>query len=188
MTIGHMGMYSFDDLQAGLASTVLNASADTVAILAPSSRVVFVSTTAPNLLGHAPGKWLGRRLLDHIHPRGFDVFAALLNPRDGDGPRRDHIRVRLLNSHGDWSSIEAVGFTWVESAGSSGYVVSFRDPINRSVSVGSAALAKETLRDSNEGSASTDNRMSSVQSRRTNNPGWRATCTTARFRTLRQCT
>lgn len=149
-------------IEPELAAKILEASADTVMVIAPSGHMTIVSTSMSNVLGHPDYYWEGRHIGDMIHPGDVDAFCALLadDPHEPGRVRRDILRVRLLSEAGEWLLVEARGFTRIEHGDTVGSVVTFRDAAGLVGLTSATALADSTLIPSDP------TRMASIDNRR----------------------
>jgi len=148
-------------IEPELAAKVLEASADTVMLVAPSGHMTVVSTSLTEVLGRPAYYWEGRHVQEMLHPTDVEIFCKLLeqHPTEPGARRRDVVRVRVLSERGAWLMIEARGFTRIEHDSIVGAVVSFRD-IRGLVGLSTATfLADATLLPGDAGrSTAIDNR------------------------------
>jgi len=116
---------------------------DVVTHLGPTSRLLYVSPSAENLLGHDPEALTGERALDLVHPEDRDDCLRAVQEALDEGRRpRTEFRVRTKNR----------GYLWVESVGKelegpearSGIVLTTRDISERKAREDDLVQARDT--------------------------------------------
>jgi PAS domain S-box-containing protein len=116
---------------------------DVVTHLGPTSRLLYVSPSAENLLGYDPEAITGERALDFVHPEDREACLRAIREALEDGRRpRTEFRIRTKDR----------GYLWVESVGKelegsdrrSGIILTTRDISERKAREADLVDARDT--------------------------------------------
>ncbi|MEY2461921.1 MAG: hypothetical protein QOH64_59 [Acidimicrobiaceae bacterium] len=114
-----------------LLQTVVDEVSEVIVVLDDAGRVVFVNRAAERLLGDPIEAWMGREVLDHIHPDDLAVVATRLAANHAGSRRSSPLPVRVRRANGSYVWLEAVATNRVDDAGVGGMIVSLRDITER---------------------------------------------------------
>lgn len=103
---------------------------DTVIVVDTDVRLRYVNTTGAELFGWEPDEWLGRSILDLVHP---DDVASVLSSTGTMQSKRigTPVEVRVRVADGTWKLVEVVGYNALDVPGVNGLVVIARDLTRR---------------------------------------------------------
>lgn len=106
-------------------------SADGVAILDPSGRVVYVSPAIKNLLGYDADEYRGQVIFDLLHAEEADTIRRIFNRlfTSPGAPVTGPLRFR--HKDGSWKWFEAIAVNSLQEPAIQGVVVNFRDISDR---------------------------------------------------------
>lgn len=119
----------------GFLRAVLANSSDLVVVIDETATATYVSDAARRVLGRAPEGWVGRSVLELVHPD--DAHAAvesLVSTVDGGAGVKDPVEVRVLHSDGAWREVEVVANNLLDDPEVNGVLINARDVTERIVS------------------------------------------------------
>jgi two-component system cell cycle sensor histidine kinase/response regulator CckA len=116
-----------------LYSTIVDNSADAIALLDAEGRIRFVTAPIERLSGYTPGELVGTSAFDLIHPHDRAcVRAALQNALDSPG-LAIRAEYRARHKDGSWHRREVVGVNRLGDPSVAAVVVNYRDTTARNV-------------------------------------------------------
>jgi diguanylate cyclase (GGDEF)-like protein/PAS domain S-box-containing protein len=103
---------------------------DTVIVVDTEVRLHYVNPAGAHLFGWQPDEWLGRSILDLIHP---DDVASVVSSTGAIQSKRigTPVEVRVRVADGTWKLVEFVGYNALDVPGIHGLVVIARDLTRR---------------------------------------------------------
>lgn len=104
---------------------------DMLAILTPDSTVTYASPSHHAVLGFHGERFVGRRLLDWVHPDDVADAERALRSLLAHPSQREAFLVRLRDASGAWRWIEAVATNLLDEPSIGGLVVNSRDISDR---------------------------------------------------------
>jgi diguanylate cyclase (GGDEF)-like protein/PAS domain S-box-containing protein len=111
-------------------SELLDLCLDFVAVLDEGARLLFVSRGVESVLGQDPQVWIGRQIVDQVHPddllRTLDRLERVL-----DGEQLGPNEIRIAHYDGHWIPIELLSRRIIGHDGKSKLVLSVRDVSDR---------------------------------------------------------
>ncbi|MCU1354262.1 MAG: Signaling protein ykoW [Acidimicrobiales bacterium] len=111
-------------------SLVQHAS-DVVTVIDHSAIVTFQSSSGERVFGSPPESWIGRSVLEHIHPDDIPGFAALLSADSSTPSRPGHFEWRWSRADGSWIYAESRWTDLRHDPNVSGIVLNTRDITER---------------------------------------------------------
>lgn len=87
-------------------SPLLRRSPDVVLVLAPDSTVLYTNPAVERVLGHPPHRFIGSKIMDHLHPEEMGRVAEDMN---GEGEGSGPLEIRLRHADGTWRRMQAIG-------------------------------------------------------------------------------
>ncbi|MEY2590756.1 MAG: hypothetical protein QOJ67_2740, partial [Acidimicrobiaceae bacterium] len=117
-------------LDLALLQTLVDEVSEVIVVLDDAGRVVFVNRAAERLLGDPVEAWMGRDVLDHIHPDDLAVVATRLAATLA-GSRSTPLELRARCADGSYVWLEAVATNRTDDPGLGGVIVSLRDITER---------------------------------------------------------
>jgi PAS domain S-box-containing protein/diguanylate cyclase (GGDEF)-like protein len=109
---------------------LLNFSADIIVVVDDDARLEFVSAAVRPLLGRDAHEWIGRSIIDFIHPDDLTHATARMEAVL-DGMASSPQIVRIPDVNGQWVPVEVVGRRVVTKSGHRKLVISVRDTTDR---------------------------------------------------------
>jgi diguanylate cyclase (GGDEF)-like protein/PAS domain S-box-containing protein len=107
--------------------TLIARSSDVVTIIDPDLRISYVSGAVEAILGYRVEELIGRSATELIHPDDLDEVlssvARTLTPEVTGEP----LELRLLDAHGHWVNLEALGTNLIDDPLIGGIAVNLRD-------------------------------------------------------------
>jgi diguanylate cyclase (GGDEF)-like protein/PAS domain S-box-containing protein len=101
-------------------------STDVITVIAPDLTVRWQSPSVTQQLGHDPDSWLGRRLIDLVHPGDqAEVQRVLVTAGSRTGPVT--LSTRFRHADGDWRHLETIADFRLTDPDVQGIVLSMRD-------------------------------------------------------------
>ncbi len=106
-------------------------SSDITEILSPDGLILFESAAVEHILGYKPGKRLGQKLIEYVHPddqhKVHKVFMDLLSMQS----KKVKEEFRVQHSEGHWRIFESIGCNLVHDPTIRGIVLNTRDITDR---------------------------------------------------------
>jgi diguanylate cyclase (GGDEF)-like protein/PAS domain S-box-containing protein len=102
-------------------------SSDVMTIVDMHGAIVYVSPSSERVLGYAPNRIVGRKLVDIAHPddrRTLEAYLERFMAQTGESPV---IEWRTQNSDGHWLHCESIGTNLLEDPSVEGFVFNTRD-------------------------------------------------------------
>jgi diguanylate cyclase (GGDEF)-like protein/PAS domain S-box-containing protein len=100
-------------------------STDVITVLAADLTVRWQSPSVAQQLGHDPGRWRGRRLIELVHPEDEPAVERALRTSGNNGPVTFSARFR--HADGDWRHLETIADIRLADPDLQGIVLSMRD-------------------------------------------------------------
>jgi diguanylate cyclase (GGDEF)-like protein/PAS domain S-box-containing protein len=116
--------------EARFRSLVQNSS-DLVVLLRPDGTMSYVSPAVDRNLGAVAGSWVGRALVDVVHPEDAGWLEAMVGRLATDPAGTPGGEVRLPHADGRWLWFELVGTNLLDDPDVSGMVLNCRDVTER---------------------------------------------------------
>jgi diguanylate cyclase (GGDEF)-like protein/PAS domain S-box-containing protein len=109
---------------------LVGALPDALIVVDTEIKLLYVNQAGAEMLGWKPERWIGRTILDLVHPDdAASVLSSTMTMQDKSVGTPVEVRVR--SSDGSWKLIEIVGRNALDDAGIHGLVVSMRDITKR---------------------------------------------------------
>jgi|GEM_PF-1608659 len=121
---------SIAEREAQFRALIQHAS-DAIAVNDENGRFVYVSPAVEQLLGHTPEQFLGRTVLDFVHPDDRDRVIASLAQIAGNPGRTYVVEARSRSRDGSWRWLETAVTNHLEEPSVAGFVSNFRDVTER---------------------------------------------------------
>jgi diguanylate cyclase (GGDEF)-like protein/PAS domain S-box-containing protein len=103
---------------------------DALIVVDTDIRLMFVNQAGAEMLGWKPERWVGRSIIDLIHPDdAASVLSSTMTMQDKSVGTP--VEVRARSADGTWKLIEIVGRNAIDTEGVHGLVVSMRDITRR---------------------------------------------------------
>lgn len=134
-TVTRLDEVSHGDTGAGFMAAALANSSDLVVVIDETATLTYVSAAAQRVLGRLPEEWVGRSVLELVHPD--DAHAAvesLVTSVDSGEGVKDPVEIRVLHSDGDWREVEIVANNLLDEPEVNGILINARDVTDRTVS------------------------------------------------------
>ncbi len=113
-------------------AAVLSALPDPVLVVDESACVRFANRAAEEVLGYSLDDWIGRSMLELVHPDDIPVVLSSMGTVQGKRAGTP-IEVRVREAAGSWKWLEVVGGDRSEHAGVHGLVIVARDITDRRI-------------------------------------------------------
>ncbi len=124
-------------------------SLDAIAILGSELEVLYENPIAARILGYEPGEFVGKDVLELIHPDDMSKTAHRLTKLAQTPGDTDRAQLRMRHKDGTWRVIDVVANNLLHNPAVKGIIVSVREISGRSRSEGAwaedvaSAMAKE---------------------------------------------
>ncbi|MFN7151066.1 MAG: PAS domain S-box protein [Microthrixaceae bacterium] len=122
---------SIADDPAFLRAALVNSS-DLLVVIDESATLTYVSSASERILGLRPAEWVGRDVLELLHPD--DVAAAaesLVTSIGSGGGVKDPLEVRVRHADGRWREVEIVANNLLDDPAIRGILINARDVSER---------------------------------------------------------
>lgn len=116
---------------AFLRAALVNSS-DLMVVIDESAILTYVSSASERILGLRPADWVGRNVLELLHPD--DAIAAvesLVASIDSGGGVKDPLEVRVRHADGRWREVEIVANNLLDDPAIGGILINARDVSER---------------------------------------------------------
>lgn len=123
-------MSTVDPGPAPDAAAILDVVGDVVLVVAADATLRWISPSAGPVFGWPPVEWVGRSVLDVVHPDDLPIVLASMTSVQGKD-RGTLIDVRVLAADGGWRLAEILGVSAVDDPRVDGVVVCVRDVTTR---------------------------------------------------------
>lgn len=136
-------------------------SPDPILMLSADHRVLFASHALEAVVGHSPGEWEGRRLVDMVHPQDLERLEHELGMMGRRPADRMSVTARFAHANGSWIVADLHGQTMAPQHGNKeGTVVVMRDFTQRHQLEEGLRAAKAAAEEANRAKSDFLSRMS----------------------------
>ncbi|HEY3349183.1 MAG TPA: PAS domain S-box protein [Thermoanaerobaculia bacterium] len=111
--------------------SIIENSLDITVVLAPDTRLLFVSPAAEALFGYRPADMQGSAALDLIHPGDRQEVETAFRRVLADGSRVEQTEFRVRRRDGSWRTLSAMAKLLAPETGMHGVIVNGRDISDR---------------------------------------------------------
>ncbi len=117
--------------RAYLEAALVNSS-DVVVIIDAAAKLVFVSSASERMFGLRSADWLGRSVLELLHPDDQPAaIESLVTSVDSGVGVKDPIEVRIRHADGSWRDVEIVANNLLDDTTVHGILINARDVSER---------------------------------------------------------
>lgn len=116
---------------AFLRAALVNSS-DLLVVIDAAATLTYVSSASERILGLRPTEWVGRNVLELLHPDDVHTAAdALASSVDSGGGVKDPLEVRVRHADGRWREVEIVANNLLDDPAMGGILINARDVSER---------------------------------------------------------
>lgn len=116
----------------GFLHAALSNSSDLVVVIDRDHSVSYVSDASRRMLGLVPSDWVGRDVLELIHPDDLGVASeSLVNALLTGSGVKDPVELRVRHADGRWREVEVVGNNLLDDPTVAGVLLNVRDVSDR---------------------------------------------------------
>jgi diguanylate cyclase (GGDEF)-like protein/PAS domain S-box-containing protein len=122
---------SIGDDPAFLRAALVNSS-DLLVVIDEAATLTYVSSASERILGLRPADWIGRDVLELLHPDDAGPAAEALVSSVGSGSGvKDPLEVRVRHADGSWREVEIVANNLLDDPAIGGILINARDVSER---------------------------------------------------------
>ncbi len=118
---------SIGDDPAFLRAALVNSS-DVLVVIDAAATLTYVSSASERILGLRPAEWVGRNVLDLLHPDDVTAAAeALVTSIDSGRGVKEPLEVRVRHADRSWREVEIVANNLLDDPAIGGILINARD-------------------------------------------------------------
>ncbi len=118
---------SIGDDPAFLRAALINSS-DVLVVIDAAATLTYVSSASERILGLRPAEWVGRNVLELLHPEDASAAAeALVTSIDSGSGVKEPLEVRVRHADRSWREVEIVANNLLDDPAIGGILINARD-------------------------------------------------------------
>ncbi len=120
-------------------------SGDGITLLDAEGNIIYEGPTVERIIGYKPGEWLGKKVIDLVHPDDLHIVQYTFNKLLKNSGAKENLVFRLIRKEGSTLWIDATGTNLLDKPSVKAIVINYRDVTLRKQAEEALQKSQETL-------------------------------------------